>query len=110
MENAHRLLKKKRKSDIGMIVERKYLPFSVRLPDSIGGLFCRFRHIKLEHGSSKTAQKAIPSVLTVEPHFSGVRFRACGIPIRGALLESPETLRVLVGCHNSLCISKTETI
>ena len=29
---------------------------------------------------------------------------------RGPFLESPETLRAIFGCHNSLCISRTEKI
>ena len=29
---------------------------------------------------------------------------------RGPFLESPETLRAIFGCHNSLCISRTERI
>ena len=29
---------------------------------------------------------------------------------RGPFLESPETLRAIFGCHNSLCNSRTESI
>ena len=28
----------------------------------------------------------------------------------GSFLESPETLRAIFGCHNSLCNSRTESI
>ena len=32
------------------------------------------------------------------------------IQARGPFLERPETLRAIFGCHNSLCISRTERI
>ena len=35
-------------------------------------------------------------------------FLLCKTSILGPFLESPETLRAIFGCHNSLCISRTE--
>ena len=39
-----------------------------------------------------------------------VRYKSSGLLTRGPFLKSPETLQAIFGCHNSLCISRTERI